>query len=80
MESANYARNFVNLIIFFIFLQYLHYGAEKVDRRMYTLRSQLKTAYKAQQKAQIAEKRAANSKKRFVSYVFHEVRVPLNTA
>lgn len=47
---------------------------------MYTLRVQLKISYRAQQKAQIAEKKAANSKRRFVSYIFHEVRVPLNTA
>ena len=47
---------------------------------MYTLRTQLKISYRAQQKAQIAEKKANNSKKRFISYIFHEVRVPLNTA
>lgn len=47
---------------------------------MYTLRNQLKISYRAQQKAQIAEKKANNSKKRFISYIFHEVRVPLNTA
>lgn len=63
-----------------MFVQYLHYNHEKVDRRMYTLRTQLKISYRAQQKAQIAEKRANNSKKKFISYIFHEVRVPLNTA
>lgn len=47
---------------------------------MFTLRTQLKISYRALQKSQIAEKKAANSKKRFISYIFHEVRVPLNTA
>jgi osomolarity two-component system sensor histidine kinase SLN1 len=32
------------------------------------------------QKAQINERKAAESKRRLTSYVFHEVRVPLNTA
>src|SRR5262245_45288363 len=65
---------------------------------MFILRAQLKTSFKAQQKAQISEKGAANSKKRFISCmlacfgssraslnfrntdIFHEVRVPLNSA
>lgn len=68
---------------------------------MFALRQQLKIQYRATQSAQVMERRAADSKKRFVSYstsipfshsrhvtklilllslVFHEVRVPLNTA
>lgn len=47
---------------------------------MYLLNSQLKVAYRAQQKAQIAEGKAGQAKRRFASYIFHEVRVPLNTA
>jgi len=71
---------------------------------MFALRQQLKIQYRyvldvrfkligsATQSAQVQERRAADSKKRFVSYskslrtslanrpVFHEVRVPLNTA
>jgi hypothetical protein len=31
-------------------------------------------------KAQIAEGKAGQAKRRFASYIFHEVRVPLNTA
>lgn len=80
MDSAGYARNFVNYILFSGFMQYLHYAQEKVDRRMFTLRTQLKISYRAQQKAQISEKKANASKRRFISYIFHEVRVPLNTA
>lgn len=36
--------------------------------------------YRATQKAQVNERKAADSKRRLTSYVFHEVRVPLNTA
>jgi signal transduction histidine kinase len=43
-------------------------------------RDQLKQQYRATQLAQVAERAASESKKRFVSYIFHEVRVPLNTA
>lgn len=51
-----------------------------MDRRMFMLNTQLKVAYRAQQKAQIAESKASLAKRRFASYIFHEVRVPLNTA
>lgn len=44
------------------------------------LNTQLKVAYRGQQKAQIAESKASHAKRRFASYIFHEVRVPLNTA
>ena len=37
-------------------------------------------SYRATQKAQVNERKAADSKRRLTSYVFHEVRVPLNTA
>ena len=36
--------------------------------------------YRATQKAQVNERKASDSKRRLTSYVFHEVRVPLNTA
>lgn len=47
---------------------------------MYTLNAQLKVAYKQVQRAQMAESKASLAKRRFASYIFHEVRVPLNTA
>lgn len=47
---------------------------------MYTLRDQLKVQFRATQKAQVNERKASDSKRRLTSYVFHEVRVPLNTA
>ena len=52
----------------------------QAERRLYTLRDQLKIQFRATQKAQVNERKAADSKRRLTSYVFHEVRVPLNTA
>ncbi|KAF8892172.1 hypothetical protein BD779DRAFT_1784373 [Infundibulicybe gibba] len=52
----------------------------KLRKKIVYLRDQLKVQYKATQKAQINERKAADSKRRLTSYVFHEVRVPLNTA
>ena len=52
----------------------------QAERRLYVLRDQLKVQYRATQKAQVNERKAADSKRRLTSYVFHEVRVPLNTA
>ncbi|KAJ3300112.1 HisKA, partial [Borealophlyctis nickersoniae] len=51
-----------------------------MDRRTFLIRDQLKSQYRATQRAQHLEYKAADSKKRFVNYIFHEVRVPLNTA
>jgi signal transduction histidine kinase len=65
---------------FHFFLMWVHYMRENAERRLYVLRDQLKLQYKATQKAQINERKAADSKRRLTSYVFHEVRVPLNTA
>ncbi|EIM79723.1 uncharacterized protein STEHIDRAFT_126395 [Stereum hirsutum FP-91666 SS1] len=79
-DQSIYARNVVSFCIFSVFIQALHYSREANSRRMYILNSQLKIAYRAQQKAQIAESKASHAKKRFASYIFHEVRVPLNTA
>lgn len=58
----------------------MHYQKEQAERRLYNLRNQLKVQYRATQQAQVRESKAADSKKRFSSYIFHEVRVPLNTA
>ncbi|KAG6829063.1 hypothetical protein H0H92_005837 [Tricholoma furcatifolium] len=40
--------------------------------RLFTLRDQLKVQFKATQKAQINERKAAESKRRLTSYVFHD--------
>jgi osomolarity two-component system sensor histidine kinase SLN1 len=75
-----WVRNLINFAVFHSFLIYTHYMRENAERRLYTLREQLKVQFKATQKAQVNERQAADSKRRLTSYVFHEVRVPLNTA
>ncbi|KDQ62199.1 hypothetical protein JAAARDRAFT_203396 [Jaapia argillacea MUCL 33604] len=79
-DQKIFARNVISFAIFSVFIQGLHYSREMTERRMYLLNSQLKLAYRAQQKSQIAESKASQAKRRFASYIFHEVRVPLNTA
>lgn len=78
--KKTWARTMINFLLFHLFLIYVHYMRESSERRLYTLRDQLKIQFKATQKAQINERKAADSKRRLTSYVFHEVRVPLNTA
>ncbi|TDL23697.1 hypothetical protein BD410DRAFT_720943 [Rickenella mellea] len=75
-----WVRAALNFACFQVFLLYCHYMRELSERRLYTLRDQLKVQFRATQKAQINERKAADSKRRLTSYVFHEVRVPLNTA
>ncbi|KAG7091392.1 hypothetical protein E1B28_010430 [Marasmius oreades] len=79
-EEGLFARNLISYILFSTFLQVLHYNKDITERRLYLLNNQLKVAYKAQQKAQMAQSRASQAKRRFASYIFHEVRVPLNNA
>ncbi|KAI0091492.1 hypothetical protein BDY19DRAFT_629129 [Irpex rosettiformis] len=79
-QKHTWTRNVINFVIFHLFLLYLHYQRENGERRLYTLREQLKVQFRATQKAQVNERKAADSKRRLTSYVFHEVRVPLNTA
>ncbi|KAI0923514.1 hypothetical protein AcV5_009035 [Taiwanofungus camphoratus] len=79
-NHAVFVRNLINFLIFQAFLLYVHYMRENAERRLYTLRDQLKIQFRATQKAQVNERKAADSKRRLTSYVFHEVRVPLNTA
>ncbi|ODO08017.1 hypothetical protein I350_03600 [Cryptococcus amylolentus CBS 6273] len=73
-------RNMVFFALYHAFLIGASFLKERSDRQMFALRQQLKIQYRATQSAQVMERRAADSKKRFVSYIFHEVRVPLNTA
>ncbi|TFK48812.1 hypothetical protein OE88DRAFT_1663992 [Heliocybe sulcata] len=77
---TTFERNLLNFAVFYGFLLYVHYMRENAERRLYTLRDQLKVSFRATQKAQVNESKAADSKRRLTSYVFHEVRVPLNTA
>ncbi|EED83763.1 hypothetical hybrid sensor histidine kinase [Postia placenta Mad-698-R] len=66
----------INFLLFQAFILYIHYMRENAERRLYTLRDQLKIQFRATQKAQVNERKAADSKRRLTSYV----RVPLNTA
>jgi osomolarity two-component system sensor histidine kinase SLN1 len=50
------------------------------ERRLYILQDRLIMQNKQTLQAQKNERAAADSKRRLTSYVFHEVRVPLNTA
>ncbi|EIN11063.1 hypothetical protein PUNSTDRAFT_85601 [Punctularia strigosozonata HHB-11173 SS5] len=77
---TTFYRNLINTLVFHCFLLYIHYMRENAERRLYTLRDQLKIQFRATQKAQVNERKASDSKRRLTSYVFHEVRVPLNTA
>jgi len=77
---VTWARNLINFLVYQFFLLYVHYMREKAERRLYTLRDQLKVQFRATQQAQVNERVASDSKRRLTSYVFHEVRVPLNTA
>ncbi|GAA6027725.1 hypothetical protein JCM8097_008002 [Rhodosporidiobolus ruineniae] len=77
---GSFARNVVTTLLFQAFIIFAHYMREMADRRMYTMRAELKISYKAKQRAQINERKMMDAKRRFSSYIFHEVRVPLNTA
>ncbi|KAH9945766.1 hypothetical protein B0H21DRAFT_693809 [Amylocystis lapponica] len=76
---VNFVRNLVNFVLFQTFLLYTHYMRENAERRLYTLRDQLKIQFRATQKAQVNERKAADSKRRLTSGIA-QVRVPLNTA
>ncbi|KAG8747308.1 hypothetical protein FRC10_001487 [Ceratobasidium sp. 414] len=77
---TSWVHNFINSVVFQVFVLYLHFMYESAERRLHKLRDQLKTQYRTTQKAQVSERKAADSKRRLTSYIFHEVRVPLNTA
>ncbi|KAK7025155.1 hypothetical protein R3P38DRAFT_2952994 [Favolaschia claudopus] len=77
---SDYIHNVFNFLIFEFVLLYMHSQKEMSSRKLFWLRMQLKVQYQRTRKAQVAERQAADSKRRLTSYVFHEVRVPLNTA
>ncbi|KAG8901542.1 hypothetical protein FRB99_005224 [Tulasnella sp. 403] len=79
-NKQTWIRNTLNFILYTTFLVWIHFQKENAERRLYTVRDRLKVQYRATQQAQVSESKAADSKKRFSSYIFHEVRVPLNTA
>ncbi|KAH9958812.1 hypothetical protein BC827DRAFT_1135669 [Russula dissimulans] len=74
--SSQFLSDVINFVIFQGFLVCVHYMLETSERKLYILRDQLKAQFRATQKAQVNERKAADSKRRLTSYV----RVPLNTA
>lgn len=78
--STDYVRFLVNIFIFQAFILYIGFNRDMAERRIWTLRAELKVQYRGKQKAQVAERKAADSKRRLTQYVFHEIRVPLNSA
>jgi hypothetical protein len=61
-------RNDTIVQLYHILLVFNSYFRERSDRQSFMLRSELKTQYRAVQSAQDQERRAEESKKRFVSY------------
>ncbi|KAG1812893.1 uncharacterized protein BJ212DRAFT_1275964 [Suillus subaureus] len=66
----------LNFLLYHTFLLFVHYMNENSERRLFILREQLKTQFKATQKAQINERKEADSKRRLTSCA----SLPLNTA
>lgn len=79
-RSQSWMRQPICLLLYHIYISLWAYWRERADRQIFLLRQQLRTQYTELQTAQTMERRAEHSKKQFVSYIFHEVRVPLNTA
>ncbi|KAL0956096.1 hypothetical protein HGRIS_002265 [Hohenbuehelia grisea] len=77
---TRWLRHIMDNTLFLATMLYIHFMTEQGERRLFTLRESLKAQFKTTQKAQVNERKAAESKRRLTSYVFHEVRVPLNTA
>lgn len=73
-------RTGASLEVFHIILAVHSFYRERSERQLFLLRQQLNTQYRSVQSAQAMERKAEQTTKRFVSYVLHEVRVPLNTA
>ncbi|ESK89338.1 histidine kinase [Moniliophthora roreri MCA 2997] len=76
---GSWYRYVLNFIVFQGFLLYMHYEREMLARRFFRLRIEYKSQMERTQKAQANERKAADSKYRLTSYVFHD-EVPLNTA
>ncbi|KAH8833161.1 hypothetical protein DL96DRAFT_1458885 [Flagelloscypha sp. PMI_526] len=79
-KRQTWVRLMINYIIFQIMIIWVHYQWERSDRALHKNRAGLKENFRAKLRAQESEKRAFENKKRLTSYVFHEVRVPLNSA
>ncbi|KAG8820383.1 hypothetical protein FRC17_010171 [Serendipita sp. 399] len=75
-----WARLVANAILFHAFIIYVHWAREMSDRDRFVMSRQIKEAYLYRHRLQMREKQIQNSKQRLTGYIFHEVRVPLNTA
>lgn len=76
----SWVRLVVNMILFNGFIIYVHWAREMSDRDRFIMSRQIKDAYLYRHRLQMREKQIQNSKQRLTGYIFHEVRVPLNTA
>lgn len=79
-SRRSFAKNIINLIVFYAFLLAASYQRDVDYRRLYTMRAELRIQYKAKQRAEMAERKSQDAQRRFSTYIFHEIRVPLNTA
>ncbi|KAH8926828.1 hypothetical protein BT69DRAFT_930299 [Atractiella rhizophila] len=79
-ERTGWVRLMISEVVYFIFLVFAHFLHETAEREIFSVREHLKVQMKAVQRSQVAEGKANDSKRRYVSYIFHEVRVPLNAA
>jgi len=70
----------LNLCFYWLFLLYMMYKRESNERRLFVLREELRAQAVATQQAEQSERSANDAKRRLTSYIFHEVRVPLNAA
>ena len=77
---TSFIRSVIFLLVFYCFLLWMSWNREHAFRRMFQLRAELKLQYRAKQVAQMNERKTMDSKARFSNYLFHECRVPLNTA
>ncbi|KAK7056448.1 hypothetical protein VNI00_003003 [Paramarasmius palmivorus] len=71
-SRGSWYRYMLNFIVFQAFLLYMHYKREMLARRFFRLQIEFKLQLQRTQKAQANERRAADSKYRLTSYVFHD--------
>ncbi|SRR5258706_1791417 len=67
-------------VFFFSLLRTYALISSQTDRDRFIMSKQIKDAYLYRHRLQMKEKQIQTSKQRLTGYIFHEVRVPLNTA
>jgi osomolarity two-component system, sensor histidine kinase SLN1 len=58
VTDPSFRSTVINLLIFYAFLLIVSYQRDTMDRRLYTMRSELKVQYRAKQRAEISERKA----------------------